>query len=243
MSITLRSRLGKLGAVTAVLTAVSLGVVGCTTATQDDPPADAQAATQITTPRGVVDNAFQLGHGPVVVQVFTDASCPHCKNFDLAAYQDLQARVDSGEITLRLYPMNYVSAKHGDATAFSTRVMNLLAAVADGGQLDRVTAVYNGILEAQPDDETAPLPDNAKLLSIAAANGVHISEELRDAVESGRWDTWVQHVNDLAIGQPIGDSGVTLQYVPTVMVGDQQLEIREDGTDLQRLQEMIAAAR
>lgn len=241
MSISLRSRFGKAVTAATIVTAAAVGVSACTSAPQPA-PSEAPVADQISVPRGVVDGAFQVGHGPVVVTVFTDASCPHCKVFDLAAQQDLQARVDAGEITLRLHPMNYVSAKHGDTTQFSTRAMNLLAAVADGGQLDRVPAVYTGILEAQPDDETQPLPDNAQLLVIAARSGVTVTSDLRNAVESGRWDAWVQHVNDEAIGQPIGDSGVTLQYVPTVLVGNTQLEIREDGTDLQRLQQLIEAA-
>lgn len=241
MSIFLRSRLGKAVTAAAILTAVAAGVSACTSAAQPAPP-DVPAADEIAVPRGVVDDAFQFGHGPVVVTVFTDASCPHCKLFDVATQQDLQARVDSGEITLRLHPMNYVSAKHGDATQFSTRVMNLLAAIADSGQLERVPAVYSGVLAAQPDDETRPLPDNAQLLTIAADNGVTVTSDLREAVEDGRWDAWVQHVNDEATGQPIGDSGVTLQYVPTVLVNNTQLEIREDGTDLQRLQQLIEAA-
>jgi protein-disulfide isomerase len=219
-----------------------MGVGACTSAPRADAPVT-PAAEQIAAPRGVIDNAFQLGTGGVVIDVFTDASCPYCKRFDLATQQDLQARVDAGQITLRLHPMNYVSGKHGDATEFSTRVMNLLAAIADSGQLARIPAVYSAVLEAQPADEETPLPDNARLLAIAGSAGAQISDSIRDAVATGRWNSWVQHVNDAAMGHEIGATGVVLQYVPTVLVDGTPFEVREDGTDLQRLQHAIDAAR
>ncbi|GAA4181385.1 DsbA family protein [Gryllotalpicola koreensis] len=241
MSISLRSRWGKAAAATAVL-AVAVGLSACTPTPHADAPDDS-VSEQILAPRGVIDNAFQLGTGGVVVDLFTDASCPYCKRFDLAASHELQARIDADEITLRLHPMNYVSGKHGDATEFSTRVMNLLAAIADSGQLARVPAVYSAVLAAQPADEAAPLPDNHRLLAIAESAGAQIPDPVREAVVAGRWNSWVQQANDAAIGREIGSTGVVLQYVPTVLVGGRQVGIREDGTDLQRLQEAISTAR
>ncbi|AYG04010.1 DsbA family protein [Gryllotalpicola protaetiae] len=119
----------------------------------------------------------------------------------------------------------------------------LLAAIADDGQLARVPAVYTAVLAEQPTGETATLPDNDRLLEIAASSGVHVTSAIREAVDTGRWDDWVQHANDAAIGRPIGDTGVTLRYVPTVLVNGRQLEIREDGTDLQRLLAAIDSTR
>jgi protein-disulfide isomerase len=247
MSFSLHSRAGTSAAAALLIVAMSVGVSACTSETAAGPSSSTTstpAADHDAVPKGVVDDAFQIGHGPVVVTLFTDASCPHCKKFDAAAGAALQARIDAGEITLRMHPMNYVSAKRGDNSAWSTRAMNLLAAIADSGQLARVPAVYSGILKAQPAEGTnIAMPDDAALLRIAADNGVHVTSAIKTAVKNRSWDAWVQRANDQAIGKAIGDSGVVLQGVPTVLVNDTQLMVQEDGTDLSRLQGLITAAK
>lgn len=228
--------------VSALLVAgAAMGVSGCAEA--GAPVQPTASATVAAPPGGVVDDAFQLGSGPVGVTIYTDASCPHCKVFDLASYEELAQRVTAGEVTLRIAPMNFVSKMHHDASDYSTRAMNLLAAIADSGQGDRVAAVYGGLLAAQPSDASKSTPDDARLLAIARDKGVNVTAEVREAVTRGVWNAWVQQVNDRALGRPIGPSGTKLESVPTVVVQNQQFEIREDGTDASRLATMIEAAR
>ncbi|UOE43920.1 DsbA family protein [Agromyces larvae] len=227
----------------AVTAAVALGLSACAPpsggtngggATEGQVTADA--------PRGVVDDAFQTGEGAVVVDLYSDASCPHCRDFDATAAEELQARIDAGEVTYRLHPMNYVSAKRADDTDFSTRVMNLLAVASDHGQADAIPAVYSALVAAQAPTLDDPMPDDDELVDLAQGAGLEVDDEMRDEIADGVWAAWVQAVNDRAVGQPIGDTGETLSGVPTLLIDGTRFDIRADGTDLARLQQTLDAA-
>jgi protein-disulfide isomerase len=218
---------------------MALGIGGCSQASPVAEPVQAPAAQRAEAPQGTDSYAFAFGAGPVAVDLFTDAACPYCRHFDEATRERLAALIADDEITFRLHPVNYVSGKHGDVSGFSTRAMNLLAAIADSGQVDRVPAVYGAILEAQPRDAAGPAPTDFALLEIASAQGVRLSAELRDAVESGRWNEWVQRANDAASSRTLGRTGTPLRYVPTVLVEGRQFEVRDDGTDVARLEAAI----
>lgn len=174
-----------------------------------------------------------------MVELFTDASCPHCASLDEAIGDEIQQRIDAGEITYRHHPVNYVSAKRADDSDFSTRVANLLAVAADHGDVDLVPAIYSAAIAEQAPTLDDPMPDDDELIALAEGAGLTVDDTVREDIVGQRWRDWVQAVNDRAVGAPVGDTGVNLTGVPTLVVGDVVFEILEDGTDLLRLQKLL----
>lgn len=226
-----------------VLTAtVLLVATGCATQpgpAPTSPSASAPSATAAAEPAGIVDGAFQIGDGATVVDLYTDSSCPHCKLFDAAASDELQSRIDAGEITLRLHPINYVSAKRSDTTDFSTRTMNLLAVASDHGHTDLIPAIYSAIVEKQPDTADGAMPTTDEMIAIAEGKGLTVDAAMRAEIENGRFNEWVKKINDTATANPL-PSGDSFVGVPTLIIDGSAFDIREDGTDLERLQAEFA---
>ncbi|QEO14023.1 thioredoxin domain-containing protein [Agromyces intestinalis] len=236
-----RGRTRALGSLVAIATAVVFALSGCASASDGSSGDVGSTAGQVATeaPEGVVDDAFQTGDGQIVVDLFTDASCPHCRDFDATAGDELRARAEAGEITLRIHPVNFVSARRGDDTDFSTRVMNLLAVASDHGQGDVVPAVYSAAIAEQAPTLDDPMPDDVRLIELAGSAGLQVDDGMRDEITGGTWNAWVQDVNDRTVGQPIGDTGEVLTGVPTLLVDGVRFAITEDGTDLARLQQTL----
>lgn len=185
----------------------------------------------------VAADGIVLGDGPIAMELWTDLSCPHCALLDEAAGEDIAEWVDDGTVTLTVHPMNYVSEKRGDTTDYSTRAANLLALTADAGELDTVLPLYALLQANQVDADGAPTDD--ALLDFAAEAGVEA--DLADGVEGQTMGTWVQESNDHWLGEVVG-SDTAVDHVPLLVVDGTTFEIREDGTDGERLREVVAAA-
>ncbi|WES63665.1 thioredoxin domain-containing protein [Microbacter sp. GSS18] len=217
----------------AVAGAFALATASLLTACTSAAPADS------TTPEAasaLIVDGIRVGDGPVEVVVFGDAACPHCMVLDAEVGDALATAVDAGEITLVLHPMTYVSEKRGDTTDYSARSAALLFAAADAGEVDAIPELYALIQENQVDETGAP--SDADLLAYAAEAGV--TADLGDAPAGEEYLTLARAANDYWLGREIPGTGVTLEFVPSVAVDGAFFEVREDGTDLARLQTAIS---
>lgn len=207
-------------------------LAACTAAPATDSATTDAAASPL------VADGIRVGDGPVEVVVFGDAACPHCMVLDAEVGDSLAAAVEAGEITLVLHPMTYVSEKRGDTTDYSARSAALLFAAADAGEVDAIPELYALIQENQVDETGAP--SDADLLAYAAEAGV--TADLGDALAGDEYLALARSANDHWLGREIPGTGVALEFVPSVAVDGEFFEVREDGTDLARLQTAIADA-
>lgn len=197
----------------------------------------AQVSAQVENAE-LAQNGIRVGDGPVEVVLFGDAACPHCMVLDDAIGDELAERLDAGEITLVLHPMNYVSGKRGDTTDYSTRSAALLFAAADAGEEDAVPALYGLIQAHQVDENGAPTDED--LLAFADQAGV--DADLSPALSGDDYAALAQAANDYWLGREIPGTGVQLQFVPSVAIDGEWFPVQEDGSDLPRLQESVDGA-
>ena len=202
-------------------------------ATPAPDPADSTSPAAMTAPA----DGIAVGDGPVAVELWTDVSCPYCAALDEQIGDDLATWVADGMITFTLHPMNYVSAKRGDTTDYSTRGANLLALAAEAGETDAVLPLYALLQENQVDADGAPT--DADLLAYAAEAGV--AADLTAGVEGLTMAEWVQAANDHWIGEVVG-SDTPVDHVPLLVVDGKTFEIRGDGSDAARLRDAVNTA-
>lgn len=120
---------------------------------------------------------------PIDVTVYVDYMCPACGNFEAQNGTMLENYVGSGDVNLRVYPINFLdSASLG--TKYSTRAANLVACVVEQ-QPDFAYALHNRLLSptVQP-AEGSPGLDDKELLKQAEAAGVESTSELRSCLQN-----------------------------------------------------------
>ncbi|GAA2007617.1 DsbA family protein [Microbacterium ulmi] len=230
---TLRARAGAL--LTAAV-AGSLLLAGCSAGSA---PADAGAsAPAVIAPANSTEFGLPAGSGPVEIGLWTDLSCPHCQSLEEIMGPDLQQWVADGDVSLTIHPLNFVSAKRGDATEWSTRAANALAAVADAGEADRLPAFYALLQEHQVTSDGALTDDEI----VALASQAGVTADISDAVASQRFGAWVSASNEHWLGRTIGGTEQVVQGVPILVIDGAVFEIRGDGTDAQRIRDAVATA-
>lgn len=118
---------------------------------------------------------------PLDVTVYADYMCPACGAFEQQYGDKLENYVGSGDITLEVYPINFLDAS-SMGTKYSTRAANLVSCVVDQ-QPDSAFKLHNLLLskEVQPAEGTSGLTDD-QLLDQAKAAGVDITTELKQCV-------------------------------------------------------------
>lgn len=232
----MRHRRTPVALLTAALLAGAGALSGCG-ATAEPPASTAPGATTpaVTTPAHVEGYGIATGDGPVDVALWTDLSCPYCALLEAETGDVLADAVAAGDITLTIHLLNFVSAKRGDDTDWSTRAANALAAAADAGQTDAVPALYALLQRHQVSDAGAPTDDD--ILALAAEAGV--TADIADAVHTQRFAGWVGASNDHWIGRTIAGTDQVVQGVPILVVDGAVFEIRE--TNAERLSAAIAA--
>ncbi len=231
---TLRARTGAL--LTAVV-AGSLLLAGCAVGAPADDTA-ASASPSVVAPGNSTEFGLPAGTGPVSIALWTDLACPHCQTLEEAMGADLQQWVADGDVTLTIHPLNFVSAKRGDATGWSTRAANALAAVADAGEADRLPAFYALLQEHQVTGDGALSDD--EIIALAAEAGVEA--DISDAVTSQRFGGWVSASNDHWLDRTISGTEQVVQGVPILVIDGAVFEIRGDGTDAARIRAAVDAA-
>lgn len=186
---------------------------------------------------------------PIDVVVYVDYMCPACRGFEEVYGSMLEQYVGSGDITLTVYPVNFLDPQ-SLGTKYSTRAANLFACVVEQ-QPNVAFALHSRLLSAsvQPAEGTTGLTDD-QILAQARAAGATLDTPLRQCVKDQRFASFIsgnwkavsengiqgvaegaQFINDPRAGdlQP-ADEPQRLRSTPTVVVNGQQWVEGRDGT-------------
>ena len=163
---------------------------------------ESQRPTTYATPASLA-----VGDGPVTVDMYVDLMCPVCKNFEGSAGPALNQLVADHKIKIVYHPIAILDDR--SSTSYSTRAGAAVAASAGTGKLQPyLTALYN----AQPAEGSAGL-SNAELTRIGGTVGI-TDPSFADAVNSGRYQSWVTHTTEEADANGV-------RSTPTVLVNGQ----------------------
>lgn len=185
---------------------------------------------------------------PIDVTTYVDYSCPGCGAFEQQYGSVLEQYAGSGDITLTVYPVNFLDA-NSLGTKYSTRAANLVSCVVEQ-QPDFAFAVHNRLLSAgvQPGGDIGWYTDD-QLVEQAEAAGVAANTSLRQCVKdqsfagfiNGNWKAASEKgLLDLAEGAQLfanpntgelqaADSPQRLVSTPTVIINGQQWLQSRDG--------------
>ncbi|WP_165310656.1 thioredoxin domain-containing protein [Microbacterium protaetiae] len=227
----------------APIIAGALALTGCSAVTDspasapsDSAPAPSAQGAGTAVPASLGDHVITAGDGPVEIALWTDLSCPYCAMLEAETGDLIASWVASGDVTLTIHPLNFVSEKHGDATDWSTRAAGAIAAVADAGEGAAIPAFYALLQKNQPTDAGALGDDD--IIALAAHAGV--TADIRDAVETQRFGDWVQASNDHWLGTTIDGTAQVVQGVPVLVVDGTVFDIQDTNAD--RLQAAVDVA-
>lgn len=106
---------------------------------------------------------------PVTVDVYQDFICPYCGEFERANGADIKSLVDSGQMQLRIHPMNFLD-EASQGTRYSSRAANALITV-QKAEPDKALAFNSALFENQPAENTTGLTDE-EIAQLATSVGV-----------------------------------------------------------------------
>lgn len=120
---------------------------------------------------------------PLDVTIYVDYMCPACGNFESQYGTMLENYVGAGDITLQVYPLNFLDGQSLGAK-YSTRAANLMGCVVEQ-QPEAAFPLHNALLsaEVQPEEQTQGLTDD-ELLEQAEAAGATVDTSLRQCVKT-----------------------------------------------------------
>lgn len=225
------------------VTAVAAGTLllsGCAAGSDPAPTTPPASSASAATPAGATEYGLPSGTGHVSIQLWTDLSCPYCQMLEAATGDLIADAVADGTATLTIHPLNFVSGKHGDATDWSTRGANALAAALDAGEGDALPAFYAILQEHQTLADGTSHPSDDDILAFAKDAGVRA--DISDAVTSRRFAAWVNASNEYWLGATIAGTDQVVQGVPILVVDGTVIDL-SSGDVVSRLQAAIDAAR
>ncbi len=151
------------------------------------------------------DGGIRLTDGKTRVEVYLDAMCPFCGQFERGYSEQILA---DEELSLTVRPISILD-NFSQGTQYSTRAASSIYAVAAKSDDPEVTAAYIAALFADQPEEGSEGYSNEELFAFASDLGVTITE---DDLEP--YETFVQKVQkDVPIG-PDNNTVVT----PTILV-------------------------
>lgn len=120
---------------------------------------------------------------PLDVTIYVDYMCPACGQFEEQYGTTLENYVGAGDITLEVYPLNFLDGQ-SLGSKYSTRAGNLLGCVVEQ-QPDYAFPLHMALLSAdvQPEEGTEGLTDD-QLIEEAEAVGVTADSDLKQCVNS-----------------------------------------------------------
>ena len=204
----------------AIAAFVAVGVAGCAPESGAGAPSSGTStASPPPIPTGTLGAAFfdegylLVGTGASVVDVYFDPMCPICGVFDKTNGAFLADQVDTGVISLRLHPMNFLN-RFSQGTDYSSRAGSALTCVAANDE-SKTLAYFTALFAEQPKENSSGLTDE-KLNEIAVSVG---ATSVADCVANGSYTSWVQSVNDSALAGPIPGSDLkAVEGTPTTLV-------------------------
>ncbi|MGO3146469.1 MAG: DsbA family protein [Leucobacter sp.] len=140
---------------------------------------------------------------PLDVSVYVDYMCSACGSFEQQNGTMLENYVGSGDITLRVYPINFLDGQ-SLGTKYSTRAANIFACVVEQ-QPDAAFALHTRLLsaEVQPAEGTTGL-DDKQLIQEAVAAGAEADSELQSCVRDRSFAGFIDENNTWAMSDLVG---------------------------------------
>lgn len=190
---------------------------------QASDPSPSASAAGLISPQNADEFGLPAGDGAVRIELWTDLSCPYCQKLEAATGDMISDAVAAGRATLVIHPMNFVSAKHGDQTDWSTRAANALAAVTNAGENDRLPALYALLQEHQTLADGSSHPTDDDLLGFIREAGV--TTDLTNAVTTRPFAAWVSASNDHWMGSTIAGTSQVVQGVPILVIDGRVVDL------------------
>ncbi|WP_158864436.1 DsbA family protein [Leifsonia sp. AG29] len=161
------------------------------------------------------------GTGAKKVDIWFDALCPYCGQFERTNGETIAKAVDDGSVTVRLHPLTFLDP-NSNGTGYSTRAAAALTCVGIHDQ-HRVLDYFRALYTDQPEEGSSGLTD-AELARRASALGItDISGCLS---RSDPLKVWAQANTTQSVSGPIVVDGKKLldkiQGTPTVLVDGKQ---------------------
>ncbi|WP_449277107.1 DsbA family protein [Leucobacter sp. GX24907] len=184
---------------------------------------------------------------PLDVTIYVDYMCPACGSFEQTYGNMLENYVGSGDITLQVYPLNFLDPR-SNGTKYSSRAANLFSCVVEE-QPESAFNLHKHLLsaEVQPTEGTSGYTDD-ELIEQAVAAGAEGTDELKQCVKDRRFGPFVTantkqvlevnvlgleegaQLTDPSTGQLIPeDQPQRLSSTPLVIVNGQQWVSTRDG--------------
>ncbi|GAA3795001.1 DsbA family protein [Cellulomonas soli] len=194
------------------------------------------------------DGVGSVGDGDVVVQVYMDFMCPYCGQFDVANSADLDAFVESGDVTVVYHVLSFLDG-NSQGTFYSTRAANASTIVADQAP-EQYTAFIAALYANQPAENTEGLTD-VEIGQLALDAGVpqSVVDTFTDTVDGtfttqdddteqqGTWRTYAPWAAAVT-GQALTDLGKI--STPTILIDGEKFT--GDFTSAGPLSDAITAA-
>lgn len=160
------------------------------------------------------------------VHVFVDPMCPWCGKVGRVIDPELEKMVKAGQVTVTYTFLNFLDKVSSDQ--YSTRVGNALATVAEQDPdhfLDFEAAVFEEGF--QPDEEDYQPVSDQDLANKAVKVGV--PESVAAQFAEGRYQDWVQKVNDYTITRTDVEDAKGEFTTPTIMINGRLWDISGAG--------------
>lgn len=127
---------------------------------------------------------------PLDVAIYVDYMCPACGAFEQQNGTMLENYVGSGDITLQVYPLNFLDST-SLGSKYSTRAASAFSCVVEQ-QPDYAFSLHNQLLsaEVQPSEGTTGLSDD-QLLEQAEIAGATLDTELKQCVKDRRFSDFI----------------------------------------------------
>ncbi|MFT4087745.1 MAG: thioredoxin domain-containing protein [Gordonia sp. (in: high G+C Gram-positive bacteria)] len=158
---------------------VALIIIGLVwRATKTYPPVDDKVLAE--------NASFIVGQrtAPVTIDVFEDAACPHCGEFEQQSGGAINAAVDAGQIRVRYHLLNFLDGE-SDSGDYSSRAAGAVLCVAEDGDA-AVFRSFHAALFARARQGQANGDDN-ELAQLAAQAGANEKTQtcIRDGARVG----------------------------------------------------------
>lgn len=148
----------------------------------------ASTASTATVDNGAV--VISQGDPGKVIDVYEDAMCPICAEFEKQFGQQIAQSVDQGKLTVRLHMLNFLNPQSASQD-YSTRAAAALLAVAtEAGTQPGLVLKYHSALfspDNQPKEGTSTDRTNDELAALAVASGA--PESVRASIAAGKYVT------------------------------------------------------
>ncbi|MBK0419059.1 thioredoxin domain-containing protein [Leucobacter sp. CSA1] len=168
---------------------------------------------------------------PLDVTVYVDYMCPACGSFEQTYGTMLEDFVDAGDITLQVYPLNFLDSMSMGGE-YSTRAANLFGCLVE--QQPETAFAAHGLLlspDVQPAEGTEGLTAD-ELLDVAEDAGAIVDEELEGCVREVPFDDFFDENTRVATSEGmLGLEGGPrpVSSTPTVVVNGVPWDQASDG--------------